>query len=34
VDGKVIPTIRGSAHVMSEGTLYFNEADPFRSGIL
>ena len=33
VDGKVIPTIRGSAHVTSEGTLYFNEADPFRSGI-
>ena len=33
VEGKVIPTIRGSAHVTSEGTLYFNEADPFRSGI-
>ena len=33
VEGKVIPTIRGSAHVTAEGTLYFNEADPFRSGI-
>ena len=33
VEGKVIPTIRGSAHVTSEGTLLFNEADPFRSGI-
>jgi 4-hydroxyproline epimerase len=33
VNGKVIPTIRGSAHVTSEGTLLFNESDPFRSGI-
>ena len=33
VEGKVIPTIRGSAHVTSEGTLLFNESDPFRSGI-
>jgi len=33
VEEKVIPTIRGSAHVTSEGTLLFNESDPFRSGI-
>jgi 4-hydroxyproline epimerase len=33
VDGKIIPTIRGSAHITSEGTLLFNESDPFRSGI-
>ena len=33
VDGKVVPTIRGSAHVTSEGILHFNESDPFRSGI-
>ena len=33
VNGKVVPTIRGSAHVTSEGTLLFNESDPFRSGI-
>ena len=33
VDGKVIPTIRGSAHVTSEGILHFNESDPFRTGI-
>ena len=33
VNGKVIPTIRGSAHVTSEGTLHFNDSDPFRTGI-
>ena len=33
MDGKIIPTIRGSAHVTSEGTLLFNDSDPFRSGI-
>ena len=33
VNGKVVPTIRGSAHVTSAGTLLFNESDPFRSGI-
>ena len=33
VEGKIIPTIRGSAHVTSEGTLLFDQSDPFRSGI-
>lgn len=33
VDGKIIPTIRGSAHVTSEGILHFNDSDPFRTGI-
>ena len=33
VEGKVIPTIRGSAHITAEGTLLFNESDPFREGI-
>ena len=33
VDGKIVPTIRGTAHVVSELTLLFDEADPFRFGI-
>ena len=34
VDGtRVIPTVRGSAHVTGEATLIFGEEDPFRSGI-
>ena len=33
VDGKIVPTIRGTAHITSELTLVFNEADPFRLGI-
>ena len=31
--GGVIPRITGQAHVMAEGTLIFDAADPFRSGI-
>ena len=33
VDGKIVPTIRGTAHITSEQTLVFNEDDPFRFGI-
>ena len=34
LDGdKVIPTVRGSAHVTGEGTLFFDSKDPFRTGI-
>ena len=29
----LVPTIRGSAHVTGEGMLFFDEGDPFRSGI-
>lgn len=29
----LVPTIRGTAHVTGEGTLFFDEGDPFRSGI-
>jgi proline racemase len=32
-DGKVIPTITGTAHVMGEGVLILDERDPFRWGI-
>ncbi len=32
-DGKVLPTIRGSAHVNGEATLILNPADPFCMGI-
>lgn len=32
-DGKVIPTITGTAHVMGEGVLILDEGDPFRWGI-
>ena len=32
-EGKIIPTIRGSAHVTGEGTLCFGPNDPFRNGI-
>ena len=31
--GKVIPTIRGSAYVTGEGTLFFDSKDPLRFGI-
>lgn len=29
----IIPTIRGSAFITAEGTLHFDESDPFRNGI-
>ena len=32
-DGKVIPSITGSAFVTAESTLIFNSEDPFRNGI-
>jgi 4-hydroxyproline epimerase len=32
-DGKVIPSITGSAFVTAEATLLFDPADPFRRGI-
>jgi 4-hydroxyproline epimerase len=32
-DGRVIPSITGSAFVTAESTLIFNPADPFRDGI-
>ncbi len=31
--GKIIPSISGSAHVMAEGTLLLDESDPFCWGI-
>ena len=33
IDGKIIPTIRGTAHVTAEVTLVFDANDPFRFGI-
>jgi 4-hydroxyproline epimerase len=33
VDGKVVPRIRGSAHVTAEATLLLDPDDPFRMGI-
>jgi 4-hydroxyproline epimerase len=33
IDGQVIPTIIGSAHVTAEATLLLDPADPFRDGI-
>jgi 4-hydroxyproline epimerase len=33
IDGKIIPTIRGSAHVTAEVTLVFDEDDPFQFGM-
>jgi 4-hydroxyproline epimerase len=33
VDGKIIPTIRGTAHVTAEVTLVFDHNDPFKFGI-
>ena len=33
VDGKIYPSIRGSAYVNAEATLIFDEADPFCYGI-
>jgi 4-hydroxyproline epimerase len=32
-EGKILPTITGSAHVCGEATLLLDEADPFRWGI-
>ena len=32
-DGRVIPSITGSAFVTAESTLVYNPADPFRNGI-
>jgi 4-hydroxyproline epimerase len=32
-EGRVLPTITGTAHVMATGELLFDEADPFRHGI-
>ena len=31
--GRIVPTITGTAHVMSRGELLFDEDDPFREGI-
>jgi proline racemase len=31
--GRITPTIKGTAHVMAESTLYFDPKDPFRNGI-
>jgi 4-hydroxyproline epimerase len=31
-DGKLIPCIRGTAHITGESTLLFDPADPFRTG--
>jgi 4-hydroxyproline epimerase len=33
VEGKIFPSIRGSAFVNAEATLIFDEADPFCYGI-
>ena len=34
VEGEeIVPTIRGSAHITGETTLYFQKGDPFRAGI-
>jgi 4-hydroxyproline epimerase len=33
VDGKIYPSIKGSAYINAEATLIFNEADPFCYGI-
>jgi 4-hydroxyproline epimerase len=33
VEGNVIPTIAGTAHVTAESTLIFDDADPFQWGI-
>ncbi len=33
VDGKIIPIIKGSAHITAEGELILSEKDPFRFGI-
>ncbi|MFS2056249.1 proline racemase family protein, partial [Variovorax sp. CT11-76] len=32
-DGRVIPTLRGRAHISAEATLLIDEADPFGWGI-
>lgn len=33
VDGGIVPTIRGSAHLSAEATLLIEEDDPFGWGI-
>ena len=33
VEGEIIPTIKGSAHVTAEATLLLDDADPFCWGI-
>ena len=33
VDGRIIPRITGSAHVIAEATLFLDRADPFQMGI-
>ena len=32
-NGRIIPTITGTAHIMAEGNLVFQESDPFMDGI-
>jgi 4-hydroxyproline epimerase len=32
-DGQILPTITGTAHVMAQGELLFDDDDPFRHGI-
>lgn len=32
-EGRVVPTITGTAHIMAEGSLIFQESDPFMDGI-
>ncbi|KAF1066477.1 MAG: 4-hydroxyproline 2-epimerase [Variovorax sp.] len=32
-DGRVVPTLRGRAHISAEATLLIDEADPFGWGI-
>jgi 4-hydroxyproline epimerase len=32
-EGRVVPTITGTAHIMAEGSLIFQESDPFVDGI-
>jgi 4-hydroxyproline epimerase len=34
VDGGVIPTITGRAHIVADSTLYFSENDPLRWGLV
>lgn len=33
VEGRILPTIRGTAHLTAEATLLFEEADPLRHGL-
>jgi len=32
-DGRILPTVTGTAHVMARGELLFDDTDPFRDGI-